>query len=743
MASAVPLFNGLRHLPCPKEAGGQTCTTPGCLFGHARDEKASTVPNQQSAEAPTGQDGLEDGGRGAPPSKRQKIGLQQPRRGESEDGKRPADLVDKVQASDVYDPLSPPIVGETPLGKSPRATNHTTIQNQTTTPPRQQATQSLRATQSPLSSTQSWVDTASPAKPTSATKTSNTSDPNAAPLMATGTHQTSAASQLGTSPSGKTVTPLSRVKVVKPPSQSTAGPSTQKAKALRKAESLNPRHLTTAPAAHGVRHKLLSLLHDDFNRLNKGVSTKATKDVELKGLVMNPQQLIWMALDREHELATQRPALYNNAMRHEVTKYKKMQVDTWIAERKKSLEKKPPSQKVPGIGAPVVISTGLTPAEETVMVRRLVSSLKGLDQYGFVLAPPTGEQIRESTQAVEWSKGWEQCDRCTARFQIFPGRNLETGELASGGQCTHHPGKLYMPQRTLGATVPRKHRCCNQDQGESPGCTVGSTHVWRTSDPKRLASLWQFVETPANNGPLVKEAVAFDCEMAFTVQGFEVVRLTATSWPDGGILFDVLVQPYGEILDLNSKYSGVWPEDMANAVAWTQDGVNQPQEPGQRKILQKVSSPDVARDLLFSHINSDTILIGHGLENDLNAMRMIHHNIVDTALLYPHKRGLPIRSSLKGLMEFLLNRRIQEMTGQGHDSAEDARAAGDLVRFKVQKEWQLMKTQGWTWVDSELRPKGWKLDAVAIQSKQDSPKLFDTDGQVVPLVEESPEANKS
>jgi RNA exonuclease 1 len=32
---------------------------------------------------------------------------------------------------------------------------------------------------------------------------------------------------------------------------------------------------------------------------------------------------------------------------------------------------------------------------------------------------------------------------------------------------------------------------------------------------------------------------------------------------------------------------------------------------------------------------------------------------------------------------------------QGHDSKEDANAAGDLVRLALAKEWQKMKREGW------------------------------------------------
>lgn len=489
-----------------------------------------------------------------------------------------------------------------------------------------------------------------------------------------------------------------------------ASPSQKLPRPARKPESLNPRHLSAAPAAYGIRYKLLGLLHADYTRLNTEVTSRSLKDPELKALILSAQELIWMALDREQHLATERPALYGNAMRQEVMKYKKMKFDVWTVERRKALEKQPIQHKNPTIGAPVTINTGLTTDQEIEVLRRIVTPITNLEQYGYVPAPPSDEEIDRARQAVEWSKGWEQCDRCTARFQVFPGRNIETGELASGGQCTHHPGKLYFPERTLGdkTWVPKKYRCCNESVGESPGCAVAKTHVWKTSDPKRLASQWNFAETPANNSPRARKAVAFDCEMGHTVNGMELVRVTATDWPAGAELIDVLVQPYGEILDLNSKYSGVFPEDLARAVPWTQDGKLPPQQPGERKILQKVPSPEVARDLLFSLISPDTILIGHGLENDLNAMRMVHPQIADTILLYPHRRGLPIRNGLRLLMESTLNRRIQVDTGEGHDSAEDARAAGDLVRYKVEKEWLMLKSQGWKFEGGQLRSPGWR-----------------------------------
>ncbi len=50
---------------------------------------------------------------------------------------------------------------------------------------------------------------------------------------------------------------------------------------------------------------------------------------------------------------------------------------------------------------------------------------------------------------------------------------------------------------------------------------------------------------------------------------------------------------------------------------------------------------------------------------------------------------------------------------QGHDSKEDARAAGDLVRLKVAESWKMMKRDGWTVKDGEFNPPLPPVDAKA------------------------------
>ena len=58
-------------------------------------------------------------------------------------------------------------------------------------------------------------------------------------------------------------------------------------------------------------------------------------------------------------------------------------------------------------------------------------------------------------------------------------------------------------------------------------------------------------------------------------------------------------------------------------------------------------------------INADTILMGHGLENDLRSLKLIHAVVIDTSVVFPHFYGLPFRRSLRSLVSSYLKRDIQ------------------------------------------------------------------------------------
>ena len=55
-------------------------------------------------------------------------------------------------------------------------------------------------------------------------------------------------------------------------------------------------------------------------------------------------------------------------------------------------------------------------------------------------------------------------------------------------------------------------------------------------------------------------------------------------------------------------------------------------------------------------INGQDIVVGHGLENDLKALKIVHLKVVDTAIVFKHPQNL--KFSLKTLAKKLLNKDI-------------------------------------------------------------------------------------
>ncbi|CAI7644382.1 unnamed protein product [Penicillium palitans] len=470
-----------------------------------------------------------------------------------------------------------------------------------------------------------------------------------------------------------------------------AGSSSQLPPRKAPKETLNPRMLPHAPATHGSRTTILQKLHSAMTALNEKL--RKDKNTSNRCFVLTPDELITMALDEEEKFARDSPSIYGNVIRLRIVRVTKMGTDEWAKEVMSHLNtryyKINPVQKPRAIPKP--INTGLTPAEEIAVVSQLVTPVTGLEEHGYVTKQPTDADVE------------------TAKRGVFPGRR-EDGTLASGGHCDYHPGRPVYPQRkkTDHVTGPSQpyFPCCSEALGTSTGCTKAKTHVFKVSEAKRLASVLQFKTTPSQPGKGPLEPVSIDCEMGYTTLGLELIRLTAVSWPKGCDLLDVLVRPMGEVLDLNTRFSGVTPQHYASASPYgtpvpSIDAPSADKEKTTSPPLQLVQSPTEARDLLLKLLQPETPLIGHAIDNDLNACRIIHPTIIDTVLLYPHPKGLPIRISLKALVQRHLGRDIQ-VGDNGHDSKEDSIATGDLVRVKVGEKWKELKKKGQKIEDGRL-----------------------------------------
>lgn len=482
-------------------------------------------------------------------------------------------------------------------------------------------------------------------------------------------------------------------------------------RAPEKVESLNPRLIPNDPAGHQKRSLYLKHLHAEMARQNK--QTSEAQGLQLKHLlVLTEQRLITLALDEEEKVARDHPTLYGNVVKQRLAALKKMPQDEWIKYVKSTYTRDQPK---PAKKQPKVIQTGLPLEQEHLILSQLVVDQKPLAAFGYIPNPPTEAEAAEAVAAVEASKNYEVCDRCAGRFQVFPDRN-EDGLISSSGPCTFHLLRKTFPPRAktdkeTGEKQPY-YPCCNEPMG-SLGCTTRDEHVFKTNSPARLAAILPFITTPANPSPAKDrrgkdvEAVTFDCEMGYTAYGLELIRLTAVSWPYGEELLDILVRPLGAVIDFNSRFSGVFPEHFTNAIPyddWRASPPPPPLDEAGEKPLSIVDNPQRARELLCSFLTPKTPLMGHAIENDLNSVRLCHPTVIDSMILYPHPRGLPMRFGLKMLTEKHLNRSIQTGGDRGHDSLEDAVATGDLIRAKVGDKWRTLRSLGWQIANDQLIP---------------------------------------
>ena len=152
-------------------------------------------------------------------------------------------------------------------------------------------------------------------------------------------------------------------------------------------------------------------------------------------------------------------------------------------------------------------------------------------------------------------------------------------------------------------------------------------------------------------------AIAIDCEMCETkcpttgkVDSKALCRLSVVNADNPSeVLLDTLVKPAWPVSDYRTFVNGISKADL--------EGVQ--------------FTLEHAQTFMKALCSLQTIVVGHAVHNDLMALKIVHQNVIDTAMLYTYVNPDDGTPSLKNLAKGVLGKEMPNV----HDSVNDARVA--------------------------------------------------------------------
>jgi RNA exonuclease 1 len=265
----------------------------------------------------------------------------------------------------------------------------------------------------------------------------------------------------------------------------------------------------------------------------------------------------------------------------------------------------------------------------------------------------------------------EECDPIKTLFPVHaniqcPGSNVSAFSLMNSvinmPVCLLHD---KVKENEAAASASRSKEANLGGEGHTMASFIATQKELEDHDYPQSAMLGEdsdwFMLPAADPANPKEKCLAIDCEMVKTAGDLsELARLTVVT-ESLEVLLDVLVLPEQPVIDYLTKYSGITPELLE----------------GVKTCLKDVQVR------LCELCDQNTIFVGHSLENDFRALKLVHFQVIDTSLIYQSKRGVGFKPALRHLTLKHLNRTIQDAGGNGHDSVADARASMGLLHMKV------------------------------------------------------------
>ena len=164
------------------------------------------------------------------------------------------------------------------------------------------------------------------------------------------------------------------------------------------------------------------------------------------------------------------------------------------------------------------------------------------------------------------------------------------------------------------------------------------------------------------------QAIAIDCEMCETQDPLSgaknpkaLCRVSVVNAENPEeVLLDTLVKPSWPVTDYRSRINGVTKEHL---------------DPVEFTLRH-------AQAFLMALCSDETVIIGHAVDNDLAALQMEHHCVVDTSLLYHSKDSPTAPVSLRDIVSSVFKVEMPAV----HDSVNDARKSLECARHYMLKD---------------------------------------------------------